>query len=95
MCREAHVVLYLTRVSFAGVSVDFKKATKFSERLEVVFNGVPIKVVLTNKDGLTNRWTLDRENVRDFSNLRIAFSHTAIRVAAACFRISTTRSLFE
>ncbi len=33
--------------------------------------------------------------MRDFSNLRIAFSHTAIRVAAACFRISTTSSLFE
>ncbi len=61
MYLEARVVLFLTCVSFAGISVEFKKATKISERLEVDFNGVPVKTVLTNKDGLTNRWTLDRD----------------------------------
>ncbi len=58
---DAHVVLFLTRVSFADIFIQFKKATKISKRLEVGFNGDVVKATLENTDGLTHRWTLERD----------------------------------
>ncbi len=58
---DAHLVLFLTRVPFADTSIQFKKATMVSKRLEVVFNGDAVKATLENTDGLTHRWTLERD----------------------------------
>ncbi len=96
---DAHVVLFLKRVPFADISIQFKKATKTPKRLDVIFNGDPVKASTSNtddKDGITFRWALDRELYASFISANRVLT-PAIRLAAACLRISepTTRSLFE
>ncbi len=48
----------LTRVSFADISIEYKKATK-TKTLEVDLNGNSVGLINTDKKN--NRWTLDSE----------------------------------
>jgi len=76
-----------------SIRLQFKTATKSSEKLEVIFNGDPAKATLENTDGLTFRWALDRE-LRMFMNLR-ADDTLTFRVAydkrRCCFKARNER----
>jgi len=75
------------------ISIRFQKTTRTSERIEVVFNGDTVKATLEDTDGLTHRWTLERE-IRMFMNLR-ADDTLTFRVAygkrRGCFKARSDR----
>ncbi len=72
-----------------GIGIKFKKATKTSKTLDLLFNDEPVTLSNTNMD---NNWTLDRE-------MYVISRASAIRVltcvSAASSQIPMTPLLFE